>query len=231
MEYNYELLRKCHGLRFRATICNKSREGIIKVTSEGVILCYGQEDPGYLATFGRRDTLSFSKETFAILPSDFEIVPRDPETYKDWQVGDKVHYPNGENDIVIFRSGELVVLTDDFTEENRDVTVVNTCSQLFDRREGHLVLTDFEQQIIEGKKVVEDIPEETKTENYDFTKFAPVLVRQSTLEQWRPSVFWYMEVPSCFPFVMIDGTGWSLCLPLNDKTVHLLGTNDDYEEK
>ena len=86
---------------------------------------------------------------------DFDIVPRDPETYKDWQVGDKVHYPNGDNDIVIFRSGELVVLADDFTEENSDVTAVNTCSQLFDRREGRLVLTDIEQKIIEGKKKYE----------------------------------------------------------------------------
>lgn len=86
---------------------------------------------------------------------DFEIVPRDPETYRDWRVGDKVHYPNGDNDIVIFRSGELVVLADDFTEENSDVTAVNTCSQLFDRREGRLVLTDIEQQIIGEKKKYE----------------------------------------------------------------------------
>ena len=98
MEYNYELLRKCHGLRFRATIANKPQEGIIKVMSDGVMLCYGDEDPGFFATFGRRNTLSFSKETSAILPSDFKILPRDPETYKDWQVGDVIRYYGNQRD-------------------------------------------------------------------------------------------------------------------------------------
>lgn len=149
MEYNYELLRKCHGLRFRATIDNKPQEGVIKVTSEGVILCYGQEDPGYLATFGRRDTLSFSKQTFSILPGDFEIVPRDPETYKDWQVGDEICGCSANNEI-IFRCGELVV----FKYSNDKAGNIYTCSELF-KRGYRLVLTDIEQQIIRGWKKYE----------------------------------------------------------------------------
>lgn len=406
MEYTYEFLRKCHGLRFRATICNKPQEGIIKVTREGVILCYGQEDPGYLATFGRRDTLSFSKQTFSILPGDFEIVPRDPETYQDWQVGDKVTERPGETQTVIFRSGELMV-TKQF---NGEASCPFTCGEFFEK--GYrLVLTDIEKQIIEEKqkiewtpkdgdicysslpmptifvkegdeenhryykayipdkdylssgsgriapedfqidirpatdaekqllfkalakvgkrwnaemKIVEDIePEDVQkmisdaltgytpkgdiegfpieviakmlerqyeqsgkiniegleynriaiaprgfnwdetTEGYDFwdsvifrrdfpkfyklypkekegaaaeipfsfKKFAPVLVRSSNMARWKPSVFHYMEIPSCCPFVMIDGSAWPLCLPLNDKTEHLLGTTDNYKEE
>ena len=155
MEYNYELLRKCHGLRFRATIANKPQEGIIKVTSEAVILCYGQEDPGYLVTFGRREVLSFSKETSAILPGDFEIVPRDPETYKDWQVGDKIIRNDREN-TVIFRCGEVVLYKD---HNNKCCACPYTCEELFGK--GYrLVLTDIEQQIIEERKVVEDIEPE-----------------------------------------------------------------------
>lgn len=146
MEYTYEFLRKCHGLRFRATINNKPQEGIIKVTSEGVMLCYGEEDPGYLVTFGRRDTLSFSESTFAILPSDFEIVPRDPDTYIDWQVGDKLEGPNNEEYSVIFRSGKLVII-----EENGGASVPFTCQELFNEN-NRLVLTDIEKQIIKEQK-------------------------------------------------------------------------------
>lgn len=146
MEYNYELLRKCHGLRFRATISGNPREGIIKVTSEGVMLCYGQEDPGYLVTFGRRDVLSFSEQTFAILPSDFEIVPRDPATYTDWQVGDVIRGSYGNNEI-IFRSGEVVV----FKYSDDKASNIFTCSELL-KRGYRLVRTKVEEQIIEGQK-------------------------------------------------------------------------------
>ena len=153
MEYNYELLRKCHGLRFRATIANKPQDGVIKVMSEGVMLCYGDEDPGFLVTFGRRGSLSFSKETSAILPSDFEIVPRDPETYQDWQVGDVICY-YGNNEI-IFRSGEVVV----FKYSNDKASSLFTCSELFES--GYrLVLTDIEQQIIEERKKQEWTPQD-----------------------------------------------------------------------
>lgn len=163
MEYNYELLRKCHGLRFRATIANKPQEGVIKVTSEGVMLCYGDEDPGYLVTFGRRDTLSFSNETFAILPSDFEIVPRDPETYKDWQVGDRMSMPGSDNDnnytIIIFRAGELVVFKRPTGDGRWEGYSPYTCEELFERG-WRLILTDIEKQIIEERKKAEWEPQD-----------------------------------------------------------------------
>ena len=158
MENTYEFLRKCHGLRFRATLMNKPQEGVIKVTSEGVMLCYGEEDSGYLVTFGRRDTLSFSKQTFAVLPSDFEIVPRDPETYMDWQVGDKVCEDEHRNALyeVIFRSGELVF----FKDWNNWACNPMTCSEAFTRFGMRLVLTDIEKQIIEEKQKAEWEPQD-----------------------------------------------------------------------
>lgn len=81
---------------------------------------------------------------------DFEIVPRDPETYKDWQVGDKVKRIVDEliaNEEVIFRSGELVVCKTDNETASRNYL----CDELFN--DGYrLVLTDIEKQIIEKKK-------------------------------------------------------------------------------
>lgn len=146
MEYNYELLRKCHGLRFRATLSGKPQEGVIKVTNEGVMLCYGEEDPGNLATFGRRNTLSFSKETSVLRHSDFEIVPRDPETYQDWQVGDVICGSLGNYEI-IFRSGEVVA----FKYTDNKASNIFTCRELF-MRGFRLVRTDVEKQIIEKRE-------------------------------------------------------------------------------
>lgn len=141
MEYTYEFLKKCHGLRFRATLGNKPQGGIIKVMSEGVVLCYGEEDPGYLVTFGRRDTLSFSEQTFSILPNDFEIVPRDPEKYTDWQVGDMISKFN-ENNKIIFRGGDLVF----FKAPSGEASGAFTYRELFEA--GYrLVRTDVEETI------------------------------------------------------------------------------------
>ena len=169
MEYTYEFLRNCHGLRFRATLMNKPQEGVIKVKSEGVMLCYGEEDPGYLVTFGRRDTLSFSKQTFAVLPSDFEIVPRDPETYKDWQVGDHVAMPDYDNNVIIFRAGELVIFKLPMGDGRWAGYSPYTCEELFEK--GYrLILTDIEKWIIEERKKAEWEPQDGDvcyTENKD----------------------------------------------------------------
>ena len=303
-------MRKCHGLRFRATLGNELQEGIIKVMSEGVVLCYGNEDPGYLVTFGRRDTLSFSEQTFSILPSDFEIVPRDPETYKDWQVGDKIagRYSDKGGE-VIFRCGELVIYK--YKDDGR-ASIPFTCEELFDNKDCRLVLTDIEQQIIEGqkeyepqdgdivawkdkdddgnpaisiykekgrgyatiyaygsteystyvtfamniirpatdeetrrlfdamakegkrwnaeKKVVEDIPEP-----YEFSKGEPVMVRNHDDGCWMLAAFSKkLEDVNC-PYEILNDFGNSYtyrkCIPYNKKTMHLLGTNNDYEEE
>lgn len=143
MEYTYESLRECHGLRFRATLSDKREEGIIKVGEDGITLCYGAKDPGRMFIFERSKTLSFTEQSFGILPNDFEIVPRDPETFQDWQVGDVIcgHYGNNE---IIFRSGEVVV----FKYTDNKASNIFTCRELF-MRGYRLVLTDIEKQIIE----------------------------------------------------------------------------------
>ena len=223
MEYTYEFLRKCHGLRFRATIYDEFWEGVIKVMTDRVMLCYGEEGPGYLITFGRRDTLSFSERLFVVLPKDFEIVPRDPETYKDWQMGDKI-CRNGVVYIVIFRCGELVL----YKDENESGGSPYTCKELF--VQGYrLVLTDIERQIIEEKKVVEDIPKQHK-----FVKGEPVLVRDYEGNAWELLAFVNTCEDTKYHYEATDGFSksvWRSCIPYNEKTMHLLGTTDDYKEE
>lgn len=315
-------MTKCNNCRFRAKVDGKNDYGRICVENADTGLAFLRSDVenDYIATWHCDDPTI--EGICGRKVTDFEIVPRDPETYKDWQVGDRVHYPNGDNDIVIFRSGELVVLADDFTEENSDVTAVNTCSQLFDRREGRLVLTDIEQKIIEGKKkyepqdgdicyvealdgycsifiykngfhrtnyyvsldtykgcstrlfttggqvvanskitvlrpatedekqklfdamakegkrwnaekkVVEDIPKP-----YEFKKGEPVLMRTEYGRVWELGAYVVLSSipdPAFGKYGVTDGRVtlfYRFCLPYNEKTMHLLGTAEDYKEE
>ena len=91
---------------------------------------------------------------------DFEIVPRDPETYRDWQVGDRARNPrdnwsDSAHKEIIFRSGELVICKDG----NGDISGGYTCGQLH-RLGWRLVLTDIERQIIEERKKAEWEPQD-----------------------------------------------------------------------
>ena len=208
-------LTKCNNLRYKAKVAGKEVEGRIAVDGDYLRFFYSNRDiysihiPCY-REHGKVDYFD-----------DLDIVPRDPETYQDWQVGD--------NDIVIFRSGELVVLADDFTEENRDVTAVNTCSQLFDRREGRLVLTDIEQKIIEErkeKKVAEDIPK-----SYEFRYGEPVLVRNGGCENWGIASYCRSEGTMDKVYVGSLTAFFVEVIPYNERTMHLLGTNEDYKEE
>lgn len=145
-------MTKCNNCRFRAKVDGKNDCGRICVENADTGLAFLRSDleNGYIATWhcdaptiegicGRKVT-------------DFEIIPRDPETYQDWQVGDKARNPrdnwsDSAYKEIIFRSGELVICKDG----NGDISGGYTCGQL--HRLGYrLVLTDIENQIIEEKK-------------------------------------------------------------------------------
>ena len=165
MEYTYEFLRKCHGLRFRAKSYGVPEEGIVKVDDAYVLLCYGKESLNFPESFNRRVTRMVDEEMPVIDSdfNDFEIVPRDPETYKDYQVGDHVAMPDFDNDndnnnvIIIFRAGELVVFKRPTGDGRWEGYSPYTCEELFEKG-WRLVLTDIEKQIIEERKKAEDNP-------------------------------------------------------------------------
>lgn len=135
-------MTKCINLCYRARIVDRHVIGRI-----------GFDEDGYVALLhnGIKPWRGNSVEEIMKihLMEDFEIVPRDPETYKDWQVGDVIEDSNGiaANGRIIFRSGKFVAA-------DINGCVCRTCRELFD--EGYrLVLTDIEQQIIEKKKKYE----------------------------------------------------------------------------
>ena len=235
MEYTYEFLRKFHGLRFRAKFYHKQAEGVVKVEDRLVRLCHGEEKLGFPDNFNRPSNLTIREGIFPSFITDFEIVPRDPETYKDWQIGDVIcnlgdewYIVNGENETcrVIFRSGELVVRAGNCSDEEAEALGPYTCSQLF--REGwRLVLSDVEKEILE-RKVVEDTPKP-----YEFKKGNLVLTRNDRSAEWKLRVFEGRVDGSDRQFkASVDGCLYIYqhCIPYNEETMHLLGMTDDYEE-
>lgn len=132
-------LTKCVNCRFRAKDDGKEVEGRIAVDGDYLRFFYDNGDMYsiHIPCYQEHGINYFD---------DLEIVPRDPETYKDWQVGDIIwdSHESGDNGRIIFRSG-------DFVAADIDGCRCYTCEELFD--DGYrLVLTDIEQQIIEKKK-------------------------------------------------------------------------------
>ena len=65
-----------------------------------------------------------------------------------------------------------------------------------------------------------------------FNPFDKVLVRDEYCEMWRCNFFsHYDKSPkSLYPYCCLDDKHFSYCIPYNEKTAHLVGTNDDYKE-
>ena len=119
-----ENLLQCDGRRFRCKINETPAEGKIRVENGNVYLCQNEMDGdkardkyGYKYSW---NVSSGSKESLAFHHiSDFVLIPSTPdeiESYKDWQVGDKIRcgavvtsFTLGSHGEIIFRSGELVV--------------------------------------------------------------------------------------------------------------------------
>ena len=241
-------MAKCINLHYKA-----------KIGDHHVIGRIGFDEDGYVVLLhnGVKPWRGNSVEEIMTIHGmeDFEIVPRDPETYRDWQVGDVIYNlddegntVSGEDEMcrVIFRSGELVAIAENYSAEEADINGCYTCSQLF--REGwRLVLTDIEQQIIEEKrkqeyepqagdivawkekKVVEDIPKP-----YEFKKGDPVLVRRDVDENWRVRVYVCANADNTYRHKVTSGNiseNYQMCIPYNERTMHLLGTAEDYKEE
>ena len=145
-------LTKCNNCRYKARLDGDDDYGRIKVDCDCVYLRSDKLD-GCVAVWHTDDPIVVGLSARKV--TDFEIVPRDPETYRDWQVGDRARKPRGNGSDsaykeIIFRSGELVICKDG----NGDISGGYTCGQLH-RLGWRLVLTDIEQQIIGEKKKYE----------------------------------------------------------------------------
>lgn len=158
-------MTKCKGLNFKANIDGTPSEGKIQVENGKVYLCQDKQDGedcqdklGFMYSWTIGKGSPEDMKEICVNVTDFEIVPRDQETYQDWQVGDRCYQPDEDDYIgimeVIFRSGELVVLKD----ENNEVL----CMTVSLMKHGNIILelTDIERQIIEERKKSEWKPQD-----------------------------------------------------------------------
>ena len=205
-------MTQCNNCRFRAKDEDGDISGRIRVSERGAVYLF-------VDGLGNKCFLADRMQKMGI--TDFEIVPRDPETYKDWQVGDKIiRIDDLSEREIIFRSGEFVVFKycgDD------DASTNFTCQRLLDT--GYrLVLTDIEKRIIEEK--------DRKQKPYEFKKGEPVLVRDDNDSIWILGSFIQFIPNNCFHVTNgVRPSHWKQCLPYNEKTMHLLGTTEDYKEE
>lgn len=146
MKYSYELLLKCNGLRFKAVIFNAPAKGVVMVDDGCVYLCYGAETyrPDH---YNRRCVVKVAAESDLMggVIENFEIVPRDPDTYIDFQVGDRLFAPTHPVMEVVFRSGEVVALKG-LANGRVEGSGLRTCRELFE--DGYrLVPTNIEEEL------------------------------------------------------------------------------------
>lgn len=146
---------------------------------------------------------------------DFEIIPRNPETYEAWKVGDKVvNIKHGDVYTIAALVGNATVLTMDAG----DYTALTTTDAL--TKYYKLVLTDYEQEILnaKGQGVC------------PFKKGDMVLVRDENEGSWAFETFDSYEGGNEYPYDC-EFDSYRQCIPYNEKTWKLLGTTDEYKEE
>lgn len=230
MKYDFS---KCNNLQFKA----KGDEGevmtgYLKVTKEGeefFVYIFPTDRQGYesydrgLQLVIRDYARSYNIEDFSEWAEkhDLEIVPRDPETYTDWKVGDKVISNKGNQvNTLIAVLGKAIVLVRD---DGAPITGLTTADNL--TKYDKLILTDYEQELLA----------EQEKEKCPFKKGDKVLVRDRDDDRWRVRIFErYNEICKykyqCKDeYERRDDDMYLQCIPYNEKTWMLLMTTDDYK--
>ncbi len=220
MKYDFT---RCNNLNFKVKDeKGKVREGFLKVTSRGKVYVYYSDENKIFNPFLQielhshheifTDTTNFGEWAER---RELEIIPRNPETYTDWKVGDKVaNIKHGDVYTIAAVVGNAAVLTMDAG----DYTTLTTTDAL--TKYDKLVLTDYEQELLnaKGQGVC------------PFKKGDKVLVRDEDEGTWVFETFDSYEGDNEYPYVG-ELDSYRQCIPYNEKTWKLLGTTDEYKEE
>lgn len=227
MKYDFS---KCNNLQFKAKDDEgEVRTGYLKVTKEGeeCVVYVFPTDSGGNETYDRGLQLVIRDYARGEIIEDFsdwaeehdlEIVPRDPETYTDWKVGDKVISNKGNqvNTLIAVLGKAIVFVRDD----GAPITGLTTADSL--TKYDKLILTDYEQELLA----------EQEKEKCPFKEDDKVLVRDYDSSEWRFAIFASYNKDSEEPYqVKSSLLSYRQCLPLNERTWRLLGTTDEYKEE
>ena len=208
-------LKKCNNLNFKLA---SGLSGFIKVSPKGNCYLYQHDklwdiNAMMQGPFFWKSVDSAAFNSFAH-DSELSIVPRDPETYTDWKVGDRVRCMSGAELVydIAAKLGEVV-----FLSKNHSQILTLPINILV--RDFKLILTDYEQELIHAQEKKE----------CPFKEGDKVLVRDSDTS-WKFDVFQNYEENACYSYECL-GSEYEQCIPLNEHTWKLLGTKDEYKEE
>lgn len=201
--------------------------GFIKTDGENVVLVSDLlwiSDRGEMLHRQFARFMAMQSEEWMKDHPDFEIIPRNPETYKDWQVGDVVVGEDGCDLKVEARLYNAVFLS---FKANGNIFAFDsyyTCDEM--HRCGYrLVLTDYEKELANAKNAPKFL----------FKKEDKVLWKDD-MGKWEFGIFKKFNSKEILPYTVITFRACvsfkcSECIPYNEKTWRLLGTTDNYEEE
>lgn len=213
-------LTKCNNLNFRF---GDGTTGFIKVSPRNEVYLFSSDKCGWdvlsaMPTFKMIACLTAKDiaETYIEIHG-LEIIPRDPETYDAWKVGDKVaNIKHGDVYTIIALFGSAAVLTMDA----EDYTVLTTTDAL--TKYDKLVPTDYEKELLNAQDEKKDV--------CPFRKGDRVLVRDTDEDAWIFETFDSYEGGNEYPYDCKENVS-KQCIPYNEKTWKLLGTTDEYKEE
>lgn len=152
-----------------------------------------------------------------------KFIPRDPRTYTDWQVGDKVKILDNDLETVIEVGARINNIVICFN--SRGYWGTYTCDELFNM--GELVLTDYERTLIQVPK-------------YVFNQGDRVLCRfdknskDDNEKVWNFGKYYGASDSDRYPYSVVAESGLTFnfceCIPYNENTWRLLGTKEDYND-
>lgn len=218
MKYDFT---RCNNLNFKVKEEGVEKTGYLKISSEGKVDMFYSDgekifDPAVQIEVTVSGIHFLDIEDFSRWAErhELEIIPRDPETYKDWKVGDKVvNIKHGDVYTIAALVGKAAVLTMDAG----DYTALTTTDAL--TKYHKLVLTDYEQELLNAKG--QDV--------CPFKKGDRVLVRDEDEDAWVFETFDSYEGGNKYPYDC-EFDCYRQCIPYNEKTWKLLGTTDEYKE-
>lgn len=216
MKYDLE---KCDNLNFRL---NDRTTGFVKVSPIKELYLYSNKKRGwdlkrsvpyFEILTGLRDR---KHADYYLNERGLEIIPRDPETYQDWKVGDRFMKDGRVFEIRVEDNGFFFAISDvGFLTGRTDY--------LFSGSGARLVLTDYEKELIHAQ-------EPKKKKACPFKNGDRVLVRDNDDAPWQHDIFYFYEEESSLPYCCEIGQV-KQCIPFNEHTWQLLGTTDEYKEE
>ena len=215
-------ITKCNNLNFKLA---SGLSGFMKVTPKGDCCFYLHDKIWDADAMMQKPRFWKGVESAAfnsfVEDSELQIVPRDPETYTDWKVGDKVISNKGNQvNTLIAVLGKAIVLVRD---DGAPITGLTTADNL--TKYDKLILTDYEQELLA----------EQEKEKCPFREGDMVLVRDRNDDRWRARIFACYHKELKYKYECKDDKGntdddmYIQCLPFNERTWELLGTTDGYK--